>query len=297
MAIRANYVKLGLFIVVGVIGLFVIALAIGGLRLRKETVPYVTYFEESVDGLEVGAPVKARGVPFGRVATITFAPDHEHVEVRLDFDLQEVRAMGLDPAHVPSNARTQISSQGLLGAKYVALDLFDEATHPRPELRFKAPPNYIPSTTSVQKNIEELITKTLKRLSELADEFAEQRLPEKTAGAVTSIDTFATDLDHALRRLDKEKLPTRAAKAIDDARGTIAKLNDSVDRLNGEDGTLATAQRAFGSVDEAGRNATAGTADLHEVLEELRAAATSLRELSDQLQQHPDMLLKGRKKP
>ena len=83
----------------------------------------------------------------------------------------------------------------------------------------------------------------------------------------------------------------------DDVRATIAKLNESVERLNGDNGALAAATRAFGSVDEVGRSASGGTADLREVLEELRAAATAIHELAEQLEQHPDMLLKGRKKP
>jgi ABC-type transporter Mla subunit MlaD len=297
MAARANYVKLGLFVVAGVVGMFLLAMAVGVVRLRKKTVPYVTYFSESVDGLDVGAPVKARGVPLGRVGEITFAPDHEHVEVRLDFDIADVRAMGMDPAHIRSEARTQLGSQGLLGAKYVAIDLFDEATHPPPEIHFKPPAHYIPSTPSVRKNLEDSITKTLDRLAVLADDFANQGLPEKTADAVTSFDTFMRDLDQTLHRLDNEKLPARAAKAIEDMRGTIAKLNEAVAHLNGDNGTLAAATRAFGSVDEVGRSASAGTADLKEVLDELRAAAAAIRELAEQLQQHPDMLLKGRKKP
>jgi ABC-type transporter Mla subunit MlaD len=297
MAARANYVKLGLFVVLGVIGLFVLAMAVGVVRLRKKTVAYVTYFQESVDGLDVSAPVKARGVALGRVGKITFGPDHESIEVELDVDIEELRAMGLSPSHVRSDARAQLASQGLLGAKYVAIDVFDEASHPPPKLSFTPPAHYIPSTSSVQKNLEQSITKTLEHLAALADDFSKQGLPEKTAGAVTSFDTFMKDLDQTLKRLDNEKLPVRAAKAIDDVRGTISKLNEAVERLNGDNGALAAATRAFGSVDEVGRSASAGTADLTEVLEELRAAAAAIRELAEQLQQHPDMLLKGRKKP
>ena len=48
---------------------------------REETVSFVTYFDESVQGLEVGAPVKLRGVPIGHAVDIGFAPDRRHIEV------------------------------------------------------------------------------------------------------------------------------------------------------------------------------------------------------------------------
>jgi hypothetical protein len=49
-------------------------------------------------------------------------------------------------------------------------------------------------------------------------------------------------------------------------------------------------------VGEVGRNATSATRDLKDVLEEIRAAAVSLRELSEEIEQQPDMLIKGRRR-
>ena len=68
MSAPSNHWKLGLFVVAGV-GLFLALLGgLGARGLRKETVTYTTYFDESVQGLDVGSPVKFRGVTIGNVA-------------------------------------------------------------------------------------------------------------------------------------------------------------------------------------------------------------------------------------
>src|SRR5262249_57932091 len=82
MAIRTtNQWKLGLFIVVtvamGIAALFWLAQG----RFRRDTFSAVAYFNESVQGLEVGSPLKFRGVPTGVVSDITIAPDRRHVQV------------------------------------------------------------------------------------------------------------------------------------------------------------------------------------------------------------------------
>src|ERR1044072_1248420 len=68
---RARYFKIGLFIIIGtVIAAFgVVALGVGTIFQKKILVE--TYIDESVQGLDVGSPAKFRGVPVGKVETIT----------------------------------------------------------------------------------------------------------------------------------------------------------------------------------------------------------------------------------
>jgi len=75
MAAKVSYFKIGLFVVVactlGVIGVVVL----GAAALFEDTISVVTYVNESVQGLAVGAPVKVRGVQIGEVAEIVHAGD------------------------------------------------------------------------------------------------------------------------------------------------------------------------------------------------------------------------------
>jgi paraquat-inducible protein B len=67
---RANPAVIGGF-VVGAVALFVIGvLLLGGSRFLTEQRTYVLYFEDSVEGLSIGAPVTQQGVRIGSVSDI-----------------------------------------------------------------------------------------------------------------------------------------------------------------------------------------------------------------------------------
>jgi hypothetical protein len=73
----------------------------------------VTYFDESVQGLDVGSPVKFRGVTLGTVSTITVAPDRRHVEVWMRIYQDELSRMGFDPtAPRDPTLRPQLAAAG-----------------------------------------------------------------------------------------------------------------------------------------------------------------------------------------
>ena len=81
MSLKANYFKLGLFVIGAVVAGAVVLVVIGSGRWFQPKLTIETYFNESVQGLDVGSPVKFRGVTVGNVADITIAPDHRHVQV------------------------------------------------------------------------------------------------------------------------------------------------------------------------------------------------------------------------
>src|SRR5205814_304905 len=87
--------KLGLF-VVGTIAVMVgTTFWLGARGFRRESFPAVTYFDESVQGLEVGSPLKFRGVTVGTVADITIAPDRRNVQVTSDVYVDAILRLGL----------------------------------------------------------------------------------------------------------------------------------------------------------------------------------------------------------
>jgi ABC-type transporter Mla subunit MlaD len=79
----ATYFKLGVFAVAFVASIGVVMVALEVRTRRAPVATYHTSFDESVEGLEVGAPVRYRGVKIGTVARIAIAADHRHVEVTL----------------------------------------------------------------------------------------------------------------------------------------------------------------------------------------------------------------------
>jgi phospholipid/cholesterol/gamma-HCH transport system substrate-binding protein len=74
---------------------------------------YVTYFDESVQGLEVDSPVKYRGVFTGRVESIGVAPDSKVIKVILKIESGQ---------KLDQNILAQLKSVGITGSMFVELD-------------------------------------------------------------------------------------------------------------------------------------------------------------------------------
>src|SRR6516164_5254378 len=104
-----RYARLGLFVVVS---LFILAAALfllGGRKWFQPRLTFETYFNQSVAGLDLGAPVKFRGVPLGQVSEIkTSAATYERdvpieqrrgyivVRVEVNLSAEEVERMKRD---------------------------------------------------------------------------------------------------------------------------------------------------------------------------------------------------------
>ncbi|MEJ2477293.1 MAG: MlaD family protein [Desulfobacterales bacterium] len=71
MAKQANRMMIGGFVVAAVVLLAASLVVFGSGKFFKKTVKYILYFDGSVKGLSVGAPVLFQGVQIGSVASIT----------------------------------------------------------------------------------------------------------------------------------------------------------------------------------------------------------------------------------
>ncbi len=104
-------------------------------------------------------------------------------------------------------------------------------------------------------------------------------------------------LNHVVRSVDEQKLPQRAAATIADLRVAVGKANSALGRVDGDTGLVATTQRSISSLGDVGRNASGATRDLDDTFAQIRAAAEAIRQLADQLERDPEMLVKGRPSP
>ncbi|MBU1869158.1 MAG: MCE family protein [Candidatus Omnitrophica bacterium] len=94
MSKKANKTAIGLFVVVA-LALLVIALSIfGSGALFKRTYKYILYFDGSVKGLSVGAPVLFRGVRIGTVKDISLLYEEKAEDVLLTVVIE------IEPGHV-----------------------------------------------------------------------------------------------------------------------------------------------------------------------------------------------------
>jgi paraquat-inducible protein B len=264
---------------------------------------FVMYFDDSVRGLAVGAPVELKGIRVGTVTDVWFTLDpvtHKiRIPVYIEIDpdrivppdqiaayLQTYKAeiaAGRRPIFeklVAQGLRGRLKSGSLLtGQLYVDLDFYPDDSPKTMDYSDKTFPR-IPTLPSVveefQKDAKEIMAK-LKRLP--LEKIGEELLgtAQGTNRLVNSQDLKDTlrSMNHALQGL--HQLSQTADREI-------AKLTASLDK------SLSSATKILEQI-EPGSPMVVDTA---RALEELAASARSIRALSDYLERHPEALLHGK---
>lgn len=124
MTQRAQHIRLGLFLVLFVAVLVGGLIALAGTRLWEHREGFTIRFDESVAGLEIGAPVKVNGVRVGRVDSIEL-DERDISRVIVEISMQ---------GHVPirRDAEALVQLQGITGLRYIEVN---PGTRGQPELR------------------------------------------------------------------------------------------------------------------------------------------------------------------
>jgi phospholipid/cholesterol/gamma-HCH transport system substrate-binding protein/paraquat-inducible protein B len=310
-----RYGRLGAFVVVSLCILVTAVFLLGGRKWFQPTFMFETYFDQSVAGLDVGAPVRFRGVPLGHVAAIlTSAATYEqsvpldkrrdYVVVRVEVNLseQEAAQMRRDAESMAARGlRAQTQLAGITGQQYLALDFLDPQKYA--PLPFDWTPRnlYLPSAPS---SAGEIIAKAQSFLASL-NEADIKRLGQ-------NLNTLVSDLDTKLREIPVTDLATHLQAALRGANDTLSRmdrlladpsLKQTVDNLaviSGrvrqitDDGEL---DRLVKDLDDASERLDAVVGDnqydVRAIVEDMRTTAGNLRALSENVRRYPAGVLVG----
>jgi phospholipid/cholesterol/gamma-HCH transport system substrate-binding protein len=314
MSAPTNRWKLGAFVLGTVLLGLAAIIALTAQTLQVVSVDYTSYFDESVNGLEVGSPVSFRGVKIGNVSVIDVAPDRRHVEIKYQLGVVVLKRLGLSPKNlgketkitVPPELRVQIASTGLTGTKFLQLDFFDNGGGAPPALPFPVPENYIPAAQSTMKNLEDSIVRAVDQIPEITqqlagittrigailDDVGQRGLPGKASVTLERANRLMASLQDTVDQLHTAQLSHDVSATMAGLNVTMRKLNTTLDTLNGSDGLFASVQRTSDSLGEVVSPRMARNLD--ETGRDLREAAAALRQLVEALERDPDMLIKGR---
>jgi ABC-type transporter Mla subunit MlaD len=318
----ANHWKLGLFVVISFLLALVGIIYIGAKALNRDAVIYRSYFDESVTGLEIGSVVKFRGVTIGTVSGVDVAPDHRHVEVSYGLRTEVLHQLNIakgedENTHlsVPADLRAQVAAQGVTGQKYILIDFFDPKTHPIRKLPFPVPERSIPAADSPLKNIEDSVVKAVNRFPELADQMSEllgnanrllvsveeKQLATRAGTTLENVDATVKEMQTLIVTMRGKVQEVPVAELSAEVKGAIAHFNETmsklqlvIERVDGDQGLVASMQRATDSVGDVAGDAQHIGEDLTDTLYEVRKAASALRQVLDALERDSDMLVKGR---
>jgi len=185
MSAKASYFKIGLFVISAATIAVIAVVVLGAGILFRETLMCETYIDQSVQGLDVGSPVKFRGVKIGNVKEIRFVvpeylsdldPLSEDVAkygrlvlVRMALDPRALRysyeeAHGLLEAETSRGLRVRMASQGLTGTAYLEVDYVDPERNPPMEIGWEPHYPHIASARSTITLLTESVDRILARM-------------------------------------------------------------------------------------------------------------------------------------
>jgi paraquat-inducible protein B len=328
MKSSALYLRVGALVVVGAALAVGFVLFLAGGRGQGPTATFETYSRESVQGLDVGAPVRYRGVPIGRVTQIglvsaeygrpegaPFTESFRLVFVRFAVDTERVGEIPRAEEAIRIGLRARISAQGITGVNYVELDFVDPQRFPMPVIPWTPRYPVVPAIPSTVAQVRSAAETLMQRLSEVPLEQMMHDLAELLAalrGQASGGDAAAL-----LRDTARTAELVRAAVEQGDIAKTLTELREAAagarELLAGEDmraavtnitATAAELRRAtaalpdtLAALDRTLRTVRTTTQDVQSellpILENLRSVTANLRATTQQLRNSPSQTLFG----
>ncbi len=327
MASQQTKFSVGLFVLGGVGIALVAVIWIGMSSLFQKGEQYVTYFDESVQGLDVDSPVKYRGVSVGRVERIGVAPDSKLIEVVLKIE------SGQD---LEADMVAQLKNVGITGLMFVELDRMDPQKEDRsPKLDFPARHRVIQSKPSdigeIMRGLDDIIRQVKDLdLGGISDrvkatlESANQAIVDADVKAISgSIQRTMADVNRILepKRWNRivgsvEKAVVGLERLMEDADQTVTTADNTLARVDGivveKRATILKAIDEFGrAMENANRFLEKGTtlagntddsiAQLRRYLtytaQNLERASENLNRVTESLADQPSELLFGEPPP
>lgn len=334
MAKQWNKTVIGVFVLSGIALLILSVILFGGGRFFGEKHRFVLFFEGSIRGLAAGAPVVLQGVQVGSVERIFLQEDPNTQALRIpviislvpdQIDTGDVLLGDLEEAVqnlIAKGLKGQLTIQSLVtGQLIIELDFFPDLPTRLvgSDLPYMEIPTIPSSLEQIARTIEKIpVQQLFEKLVAAVDGIertinapeikealkAIQLTAQGTERLVTRADGVVAGADRMLEKLDRQvgALGASLKTASDNAGRLLDNIDAQVGPLGLEarktlDATrqlLANAQSTVDGVDGFVGQRSELRHRLNRSLEEITAAARALRALSDLLERHPEVLLRGK---
>ena len=271
-----------------------------------EKIRFILYFDSSVRGLGVGAPVEFRGIRVGSVVDIKlqFEPESNTFRIPVLVEIMPQSISLFDQGYVKpatdfakrkSQTKTLIdlglrarlkTGSFLTGQLFVDLDL-----HPQTAVKMVGTDPNVLEIPTLPPSLEEItnsLTALVEKLQRVPLDTISAKLVEtlegagklvnapETRDAMSSLRKAASELERLIRNVDRQVIPNVA--------GVVKQAT----------ATLKKAEKAIASMETVVAKDSPVRFELRAALEEISSSARSVRQLADYLKRNPNALLMGK---
>ena len=309
MSQKPSYFRIGLFAVVALAILAGGLIAFGAGQMFRPRVYIETYVNGTVQGVDVGSPVKFRGVPIGRVSAINFtfneygAPSQvdrfNYVFILMEVDREMFPGMfdenltSVIEKNVEQGLRARIEPQGVTGINYIEINYVNDPNQfPPLAVDWKPHYYYIPSAPGQLTNMLDSINTIMRQVEGL-----------NIGGMINSLTDLLANLNKAVTGADITKVSTdlqtlvgefrEAVKAAniggvsEDARRLFEAARQMVDGLEKSNTQLRAVLRNLEPATKI------SGPQIRELVQNLTIASENFAQFSAELKRRPSLLLWG----
>jgi len=303
MSAKANYFKIGIFVIsAAVIGIIaIVALGVGTFFQKKLILE--TYIDGSVQGLDVGSPFKFRGVKLGNVDEITFVNQEykfdpnskeyltygQHVLVKIAIeptrDITEKEQRQFMERMIAKGLRVRLAAQGITGVAYLEADYVDPERYPPPEIKWEPKTYYVPSVPSTISELTVSVDKILNKLEEI-----------NIKGITDGIEDLLTEVRETNKKVgplisNASETMASVQEIVEDSK---KPLNHSLTALEELPEILAQTKRALRRFNNV---LSSEEQNIEESTENVRLITGNLRDLTESARKYPSQLMFGEPPP
>jgi phospholipid/cholesterol/gamma-HCH transport system substrate-binding protein len=267
MARKTSKFMIGLFVTIGILIGMVAVVWLGASKYFEKGQTYVTYFDESVQGLQVDSAVKYRGVEAGRVEKIRVAPDNRLIEVVMKISLRGK----LEREYI-----AQLKAAGITGIVFVELDRKDPN---KPDLSPKITfASEYPIISSEPSDIKQLLT-GVENVIESLNKIDTQGISDQIKSTLKVLESVVASLNSVVGSVDKALGTGKLEDAIVEIKNTLLKVQSFV----------SEAQKDLQAMDlgKSGTNIESATARLDKIMNsgEIEAAVAEVKDAARKMNQ------------
>ena len=310
---------IGAFIFGAILLVFIALLFFSGGRIFAEKAPVVMYFNNSVQGLQVGAPVKLKGVIIGEISDISidFPNDSSQgvtASVHADLLLKRINLKGIQVGEeffshaIENGLRAQLNYLSLLtGQLYVELDFY-----PNTSARFHDDKDSLLELPTIATDFESLfkdlqslnLKNVITNVDKLAQQLSDIAASGKIQQALDNFDSAATAVRNTAAHIDTTQatLGTKSAEVLAKLDSLLMQLNkDEPQMVESLNLSLAALHKTLVSIDQLANQAGNSldqnsplVIELTNTLAEISRTARALRSLSETLDEQPEAIIRGK---
>lgn len=300
---QASYFRIGLFIVVGLLLLAGGLVIFGAGQFFKKKIYVETYVDATIQGIEVGSPVKFRGVTVGKATKVSFlfneypevdrARVANYVVILMEIDTEIFPNMfedrNLQPEideAVQKGLRVQIEPQGITGMNYLEINYVEKSRYAPIQFIWKPRYYYLPYAPGELTSMLDSINKMMHEVENLNI----QGIGTKTMTLLDNVNKTVVDAQFPKLSADAQKVCNDISKAVNDAK--VGQLSDETRELLAQvEKSNEQLRKILGNLEPASRlNAD----DIDATLANLRIISDNLRAASGEISRDPSRLIFSR---